>query len=765
MHKRPGAIGRLGRFNTIIVPGDGGGPGPDPDPVSEINTVTIWGSTLLDATGDWGSGTTREGIDVDGYVAQITMPYRVAATFDPTKIIHEITDPGYDGSGTTTVVRQVRGTVVLRRQYTAQASFQQSNDGVTVTIFYALEAVVYQGSTLTKVTAEAGYYGDLEPGTVTNKTNNSARPYYKPLCAWINTQHERATGTYNVELAVAHIYGRNGRMAGRVEFTTTDGNGHTAAKQTSADTALSSIQTQGNITEAFKASIPVTALDQGALCTVDADVFPWIGDSSSVLRLSTDGFAWPTANPQTPLRFWLDKSATRGAYAFVRAGASGGTVSKTLATARAAPFPTLSAAFTALATFNGGDHSGSTIYLMDDGASGAVAHTIAAGISTTAGNCWTDIRVDPSAVGAVSLDMTATRSIPDKVRWFVDITHTAGNGFDSGSTPNSKMLAFGGGTITSTSTGSLHYRIGLNWLTNVTINATSNRAMMAGYATTRTQTVLALGVIAEGATGAGTVLPYAMIGCRLRRFALQEINPASLTSNDDQDGMFVMNNWFRQLQSSGTLVALLSQRETARGMAIIQNLFEGAANQTCVRLGGDGTNVECDNVLFYHNTMVGGRFNNCYTDVAAAVGVRRRVKLRYNICNDTWNCKTDTFTTQTTTTGRTGNWENHNMVDNWGNVASNGSANFADPDPNGGSWLGSRWDNDAWEVGSMAFTDDKSLPIGTGALGGTYSLVGSSHPAYDRVMAGEAVLKYDIAGVARRNDGTGAAGCYERTVG
>lgn len=738
----------------------------DPVAVSAIQSLTIMDATPLDATGAYGDATSRTGVNGDGWVAVATMPYLVAQTFDPSKIIHEVSDPGYDATGTTTVTRNIRGTVILRRQYNAAASKQQSDNGVTMTVYYALEDVVYEGSTLASATAEEGFYGASDAGSVSSLTNNSGRPYYKPLAAWFNTQHERATGGYAVELAAAHAHGMNGRMVARVEFIATDGT-NTAATQTASVPSLSSIQTQGNITEAYKATIPVTALTQGAVCQVNAKIYPWIGDASAVLDLAVDGFAWPTANPQTPLRFWNDKSATRGAIAFVRAGA-GGTpqVSKTEATARANPYATIGAAFTALATFNGGDHSGSTIYLMDDGAGGAVAHTIDAAISTTAGNSWTDIRKDPSATGAVSLSMTVTRGVPDKVRWFVDINHSGGNGFDGGySGGTNKMLAFAGGTITNTTTVPLHYRNGLNWLTNVTIVATGNRNMMAGYANTRTQTVLALGVIAEGATGDGNVLPYAMIGCRLRRLALQEIIPSGMPSNDDQDGMFVMNTWFRQMQSSGTFTSLLNNRDTSRGMAIVQNLFEQGANQTGVRLGGDGTTMASDNVVFAYNSIVGGRINHGYTDVAGAAGVLRRLRMRFNLCNDTWNCKTDTFTTNTTATGRVGNWEHLHNVGQKGNVVTGGSANNSVPNADT-SWLGPWWPAATYNVGAgnLTFTDDKSLPIGSGALGGTYSLTGATNAAYDQVAVNDAMLAYDIAGNARRNNGTGASGCYERAA-
>ena len=757
----------LGPFDLVVSAEEPGGP------VSAINTLAIMNATPLDATGDYGDATARTGVDGNGWVGVVTVPYLVAQTFDPSKIVHEVVDPGYDATGSTTVTRNLRGTVVLRRQYNAASSKQQSDNGVTLTVYYALEDVVYAGSTLVAATAEAGYYGASAAGSVSSLTNNSTRPYYKPLAAWFNTQHERATGSgYSVELAAAHAHGMNGRMVARVEFIATDGNSHTAATQTASVPSLSAIQTQGNPTEAYKATIPLTALDQGAVCQVNAKIYPWIGDASAVLDLAVDGFAWPTANPQTPLRFLNDKNATYGgAIAYVRQGA-GGTpqVSRTDATARANPYATINAAVAALASFNNAnstpahnDHSGATIYLMDNGAGGAVAHTIDAAFSIAAGNCWTDIRPDPLATGAVSLSMTAVRGISDKIRWFIDINHSAANGFDGGTGGGAKMLAFGGGTITSTSSGPLHYRNGLVYLANVTVNGSDSKTMLDGYSNTRTQTALALGVIAEGATGDATVRPYAMIGCRMRRLGLQEIAPASRPTCDEQDGMFIMNNWFRQ--SGSKFASLLTERPTSRGMAIVQNLFEQGANQTGLRLGGDGTTMASDNVVFVHNSVVGGRLNHGYTDVAAAAGVLRRMRMRFNLCNDTWNCKTDTFTTNTTVTGRVGNWEHLHNVGQRGNVVTGGSANNSVPNPDT-SWLGPWWPAATYNVGAanVTFTDDKSLPIGSGALGGTYSLTGATNAAYDQVAVNDAMLAYDIAGNARRNNGTGASGCYERAA-
>lgn len=743
----------------------------DPVAVSAIQTLTIMDATPLDATGDYGDATARTGVNGNGWVARVTVPYDPGQTFDPTKIVLTIQDPRNDGSGAVTGTHTIRGTEVLRRQYNAQANKQLSNNGVTLTVDFALSGLVYEGSTPTAASAEAGFYGSSAAGSISTIANNSTLPFYRALGAWLNMQHERcgAGGMY-VELAAASWSG-----VARVEFYAKDATGNVSAVQTASAPHLSTLQTQGNIAEVWSATIPVTNLNQGELCQAFARVYSRLGDA--VLDLELDGVAWPTANPQTPLRFLNDKNGTYGgAIAFWRAGAGGtGVVSRDEATARANPFATLALATAALAAFNNAnstpahnDHSGSTIYAMDDGASGAVVHTIPASITTPAGHCWTDIKPDPLATGAVSISMTATRAIPDLMRFFVDINHTAGNGFDAGAATNNKRIAFGGGVINSTGGASLAYRNGLIYLANVTINATDDLAMLSGASATRNQTALALGVIAENATGDGRSLAFAMIGCRTKRFALQEQNPATITSWDSQDGRFIYNNWFRDVRSAGQMNAVANHREYVVGMALIQNLFEtSGSGQTGLRLGGDNTVQPFDNVLAYHNTFVGGRLNVAYADAAGAVGILKRLRLFGNLGNDTLNIKTDTFATTTTARGRVGNWRTRYHVDDLANVWASGSALGTSLQPDGSSWLGECADpSNRLNVGiaNIHFADDQSQPIGTGPLGGIYSLTGGSNAAYDAVPAGTAMLAYDIAGNARRNNGTGAAGCYERAA-
>lgn len=748
-------------------------------PGSDISSLEIMDGTALDpsAVADAGNGI---GVDGNGWVAVAVMPYLAATTFDPTKISLEVSDPGYDASGTTTVTRTITGRAILRRQYPNNASLLHSNDGTDYTVYFSLSDDIYAGSTIISATAASGFYGAAADGAVGSVQNNATLAYPKPLFAWLNLQHERAgAGGLAVEAVAAHQHARNGRQVARIDLIAKDAQvvPNVAATQVAAAPSLSAFQTQGQIVEAYKATIPVTALTQGDICQVNAKVYPWIGDASAVLDLEVDGLAWPTANPQTPLRFLNDKTGGYGgAHVAVKAGAVGGTVQSSYASAITTPFPTVNAALAALPAWNNtnkghSDHSGAIVWFMDDGAGGAVAHAPTANMGSIAvGKCWTEMRVDPAATGAVSLLMSATRTVPSLLRWMLPITHTAGNGLDGGaSTPNNVMVAHDGNTITYAGSGvMISYRCGLIYQRNVTISGMTGASqhMMSGQSTNRIQTALALGVLAEDSTVDSSVQPFALIGCRFKRMHLIENNYASVPAWDSQDGMFVQNTLFRDVRAASVLGNRFAY---VRGLALLQNVFERAnvGSSPALQLGADSTVQPMANVVMAYNTIPGEtsecRFNVAYTDVAGSVGVKKTVTLRFNLVAE-YNTKRDPFATVTTVSGRVGTWRNGYTVSHLGNVSVLGSAGGSAPNADGSTWLGEAWPAATYNVGagSVTYTNDQTGASNPG--GGTYTLTGGSNAAYDAVPAGMAGLGKDLAGITRMNDGNGAAGAYERTV-
>lgn len=759
--------------------GSGGGGG---GPISAITSITVMGVTPLDQTGDYGDATVRTGVLVNGWVAKAVMPFLVASTFDPTKITFNVTDAAFDAVGTATAARTIKGGAILRRQWNAAALRQDSNDGVTETVFFSLEDDIYASTTINSVAAAAGYYGIAASGSVATVVNSSTVAYEKACFEWLNAQYERATGDFNVECVAYHRRGRNGRQVARIELVATDAHGNSSVVQTISGTSLSAFQTQGQIVDAYKATIPVAALTQGDLCTIDAKVYPWIGDASAVLTLSTDGVAWPTANPQTQLHFLNDKAGTYGgAIAYVRASASGGAVSLVDATAKAAPFPTVNAALAAIVTFNNAnrghnDHSGATIFLMDDGAGGAVAHQqTASSAAVAAGNCWTDVRVDAGAVGAVTFTTSATtanRNVADKLRWFVNMTAVSQCVVDSSAANAYEAACFEGITVTYSGGVATPFvrRFGLTYLRNVTLNGITiaGQSPFSGDSTNRAQIALGLGVVCVAAANQ-TIKPFGLIGCLFGRHSIVENNYTSVPNWDSSDGMVIANNIFNNTQVASLLV---DQLNYSRGLAIVQNVFERAVVSSgiqCLSISENG--FGCDNLIFLHNTIpgadTGSRLNVLYTDDANSGLLIKRGCFKYNLGYE-YNTKSDTFTTTSATTGRNSNWRKRYWSgDSGGNVFINGdsSANANNPDPNGGNWLGEfSPSSNAFKVGAAAvgFTNNQSGTAGAGT--GAYTLTGASNSAYNRVVANDNGLGHDLNGVARKGDGSGACGAYERTA-
>lgn len=783
-----GLTAALGTFSITVSVGA----------TAAIESLEIMGATpLLDATGDYSDATSRTGVNGNGWVAKATMPYLVGQTFDPTKITIELSDPGYSAAGVaTTRTRTIRGGRVLRRQYTAggaQANNQISNDGITFTVYFSLIAddgefaLVYDGTSLVSAEAASGYYGASSAGVIASLTNSSTRPYYKPGAAWAMRQHVRATGGHYVELYVVHRHGMNGQMVAGVEFIAKDSQAspNVAATQTCNVPALSTYCTKGQPPEVYSATIPVTNLTQGDVCFVNAKVYPWIGDSTAVLDLEVDGLnttgTYATSNPQTPLRFLCDKTgAYGGAHAAVKAGAAGGTVQTSRAAAEGTPYATVSAALTALVAYNNTNkghntHDGSTVWLMDDGAGGAVAHVVSGSIAVaSASKCLTEIRESPSNTAKASVILNVgTVTVPWGLSWHVDIDQNVNAGyFNSGVTNGSVLSYYCDGTL-NVSAAALAAPVNYQQLAGV-LNLTQTGTMassgypdsasVGGGTPRRIQLALALGYVNQAASASsyqarGTVY----LGCDLKRFYINEIDTSVSTLHDSQDGKIIANNKFMTAVTGW--VAGSTVGYATRGLFIVQNLIERAvvaSTITAVSLAEQSTIQAMDNVVLRSNTVVGNRLNLFYTEPATVVGILKRGTSRFNLL-DQRNTKSDLFTTTSTSTGRHGSWEYVNGVDNY-DLCLDGDSNSIGV-PADGVWLGEYWANPEHAKvtrAAVTFTDDKS-ERGTNTGGGTYTLTGASNAAYDVVPSGYQCLKYDLAGAARLNNGSGAAGAYERS--
>jgi hypothetical protein len=758
---------------------------------SIISALVILAANGLQAAAADGA----DAADTNGWAARATFADDGASTFEPANIILQVQDYGHDAAGNLLApglggpVRTVTGRKVLRRQWANQLQRLNSAPGgvgTTRTVYFSLSDVIYQNSVVT-ASAVLGYYGAAAAGSIDNVTNSSQRVYPKPTFAWLNAQHDRATAAnLYVEAVAYHRWARNGRQVACIKYQAQDAQAtpNLTPEVTVSAPTLSTLCKQGQVPECFAANLAQAALTNGDLCRVNAKVYPWLGDASAVLNLLTDGVAvtgnWSQADLQTPLRFVCDRTgAYGGAIAYVRpTGTLAGTSTAGVFTAPqtgltdAQCYAAVSAAAQAIETWSGvnkghADVGGHTAYLTDDGAGGPT-NFVALNHSRTAGKCWFDIRRDPNAVGATTVTLSTTQSIGSLTRISHNLAHTALNGID-GANSAGRILGFEDMTIDQTGSPATPtaYRTPLVVARNLTV-INPRGDFWAGFnGTDQTRFSLILGAIVDQiATNCIVARGNAVIGGRFRQ--------TSITMGVDK--FIIANNRFQKIVDN-VLKELGNQPLTS--FAIVQNVWEAARPTNAGAL----LSISADNIIqgldggvmmynVFPDTGRTGRVNIGYVDDqntgtgGTAAGVIKRIHLRYNIFGQL-NTKSDTFASgsqggSAANTGRTGNWSIRYHVGDEGNVvySSNQTGDIA-PDENGGSWLGEQWNPSNVFHQAVTYTNPQSSEGGAGL--GDYTLAGSSNPAYDRVPAGMAALTYDLNAVLRRNDGTGAAGPYERT--
>lgn len=698
-------------------------------------------------------------------------------TIDATKLTVLVSDPGYTAGVPTGRLRTLTGVTFLRRQYPNAASRLISTDGVNVTMLVGLDDRIYAGSSIVSVFIASGFYPSCAPSNAGSISNQSTARYKKAGFTWVNPQFERSGSTFNVEAAIAHRDGQAGQMVDSVLFTVSDGTS-TSSTLVTAPT-LSSKITVGNPPEVWAAALSTSGLAQGARSTVNAKVYPWIGDANAVLDLAHDGEAWPTAVPQTLLNFFCDRTAGYGgAYAYVD-GVGGGTpqVSTTAGTASANPYADIPSALSAIQTFNNAnkghnDLGGATVRLKDNGGSPRT-HTVSGDGPYTNASTWCYIEKDPAAVGAVSVTWSTLCQMSNMLAWGGNglvIAPTSGQYGMSGNLGANEFVLIHNCSIDTTGGTNRLALQDRRHLLNVTFTGSVQMDISSFNSTTAANIHALHGVSATAANCPTSAVAQSMLGCKLPNQIV------GLPGGEGGSGMFCMNNKVYGFQLEGVGFT----RNLSRGIFTIQNLIETDVTQGvgAMKLFADGDLTTFDNLVDMYNTAVGERSSRMYNDIPGSEilpnGLQKEGVSKYNIW-DNYNCKTDTFNAGS---GSVGNWAYSYSVGNVGNVSLFGDVgrgatavphnDATDPSYLGNAWLPSSEYNlfrtalGFTQAQIMAmFTNYTVQPQAVPALGGNYLPLSTATYLRNRVPAGKAALKYDLAGSARKNDGTGAAGCYE----
>jgi hypothetical protein len=746
------------------VVGSGGG-----TPVGGLLSLTVANTTPIDPQSSVGASGS-------GWVAIATLKglTSLVGTAVPNALTLSVTDPGFDAAGNvTTVARTITGVAHLRRQYPNGNSKMISTDGTNLTLYITLDDWIYSGTTIVSASIGATFYPGCVAGNAASKLNLSATAYTKPLFGWINPQQDLAGATANVECVAFHRHATGGRQAACIKFTATDGT-TTSPVVTVAATALSSRITQGNIPEVWKAALDMSSLAQATMCTVNAKVYPWLGDASSVLDLSVDGAAWPTALAQTQLRVFNDRTGGYGgAFAYVQNGASGGTVSITAATARAAPFPTIEAALNAITAFNNAnkghnDFGGGTVRVMDSGV--ATTITINGAPGNAFGATWLNIEKDPAATFSVTITWGSQQQWPQMVRWRggLIIANTGPRTFLGNDEANG-LFCWDGITIGTGVEITWH---AIKYLYNVT--ATGKPSSLNGFPGTTYAIASAMGiVIPQGVNPQASDVSSLSNALVMVGNQLPDTGVSNTSASYGDDGRIFYNNrfYFCIMTSNNAVVA------NTKGLANVQNLYETDAvpNNIAMNFFADGDVTTISNYIDFHNTAIGERCSRMYNDVAGTMtapnGCVKMGVSKYTVIDD-YNIKSDTHI-QAGGFGAPGNWAFSYSVGNAGNVSLYGSKGGALPtNDNSDNFMGNAWlpssepsliaDLGMTTTAIMAlFTNYTVGPQATPARGGNYQPINTAAVLKSRVPAGKSILQFDIAGNLRKTDGTGAAGAYE----
>jgi hypothetical protein len=756
-----------------------------------------------------GSALTGSAQYPDGWVGRLRLKGLLGTqTPDGSKIAITVERQGYSGGVLSTFTEVVSGlTGGLRLVHPNASTWLFSNDGADTFVYFAHNSRIHQGDTIVGVSVLAGSYGGASnAGSLSGASviNSSTRAYAKGKGKFVvpfDLVAEPGATTFTVEFTGEHWAARNGRPFESVTFTATDEHSNSVTATIDTLTLSSSItknNTRDIYVQVYEWAVPLTTLTDGDIVTVKAEAKPWIGNSSGVLRSDLianggDGYAWPGTGCSViaNYRFLNNKANAYGTpYAYVDpvSGTSGGVVSATAATARATPFQTIAQAATAIQTFNNTNFGRSNvgngrIRLMNTGSHVSFGASL---FSLVAGKTWLYIEDDPlnvgdaiftSAVGSASNTTSKLQCDALCVRGRIDFqapdavagTQTM---IYSGNVNGSNKRLLLDGIKNSVTGGNTFY--GQQWRLARNIETTSG----IGFGTegvTQGNWIQVLGVYQPTVGGGALALARCLLGCYFNNTGWG-IRLAG-TGIETCDGGIQMFNVFLNQKSSSGIVGSI---DFVRGFAADTFVLEGTHATSATPLmyvSGDGMANNVDEMDIWNAIVVGARTNWFYTDIDTIANKLKRGTVG-SCMVDQDNRKTDSFirvsdATVGTSAQRTGNWEIRHQVD-CGPIIMFG------PDYSGdgtapAEGLGERMHplslvtqsassaEATWAVQRAAvFVDPKA---GVGGVGlGDYRHKAGVTTARSRVPAAMQRWTYDLAGVTRKTDGTGAAGPYEWTT-
>ncbi len=587
--------------------------------------------------------------------------------------------------------------------------------------------------------------------------NNSGETSPKPVAAWAMPHRSVVANQLPLELVSFHRNARAGRMVASVRFTASDGT--TTVSQTVAATTLSTRAGDAQPLPVYAVTLDIAALATG-LVTVNAEVFPWIGDAAAVLR-SQDQTAAREFSP----RYFLKNPdlAASPPYAYVAQNGSDtlGTVSTNAATAAAAPFLTVKGAIDAIATASA----------ATTGVDGAIVRVGAGSFVLTSASADRVQRVaaltierDPTVPRANAVVMWGTAAFAPRLA--AGLTAPIATG----------CLRFRDISVQRTGASYLQGNVGVpleivweevaldnggynTWLTrsfNTFCGVTATNAG-GGWlgATSLGEQRLLRGVVAD--LGDSGWENWVTLACALTR-------PAGGSLRDPLKGAITFQNRFvNPVPTSATLgIAALNAGETLTGFWVVQNLIEvlRTGGGPAVRVSSDTiTHGNTDHCGMGHNTVTAqgsvGRHNVFYdNNLNGERRSHRRAWHKGDILGQL-NCKGDVDIQDGSATGM---FPYHHGVGCQGNFTqfrTNSNGLYFEYQTYPG--LGSNIGTSPTVRNDPLFLNYQGVTTAAGAGGGDYRLQSGS-PA--RGIVATRSLSHDLAGLARPASGADDAGAF-----
>jgi hypothetical protein len=654
-----------------------------------ILTFLTTASIALGAVGDVLNVNTRP----DGWTAEVTLEGMIqGGTYDfglgdhnnpltgTPKVVFTVTSMGFDDSGNpTTNVRSVYGTRFLRKASPNEAQADDYTGGGNVTVTIVLSDYIYEkdeagiGKSGTDVICDirSGFYtaastSNNATGAGFQVTNDSLVAYQKVVADWAYPGFQLMGTTSKLRCVAYHRHGQSGRPVRAVKFTVSD-TVHEATQFVTGMSYVPGMNDANPVIEYVSSSNLVNGMTPYAPISMNFKAYPWVGDSSSVFDTSTGG-ADPASvyGPKTGIADPDNDYKISMALVDPVAGndTNGLTYDSTTYNAgTAVPYLTLGGAAKGIRsrnnTFNGHDDVAGGIVEMKDGTYSWLGSNPVGGFGSVPG-VWITFRPAPGATraGVIINDRAAIYDVSDRVRLQnITIASNTANTFSG-----CLALWLDNCILTSTNSGMWQSAGQRIFITGGEVDAFAQGLRSVSinniiFPLIRGVDLSAFHGDVHLYTDIGNIrMTTATGGPKFIEAITGHLGPASQPIFAYNKLMGYDNDNTIQTLRLGTVAV-----SNTIGGAIVQNLVEAATgdisgNATIYASEGTTGNTPLDNLIYWHNTFVGGRSQFAYNSSGSTLKHRRYWSVKANYW-DISGIKGDTFTGATGANGlRVGNW-------------------------------------------------------------------------------------------------------------